>query len=122
MVGNKAFLILVDLELDRVKELKGQWGKLGEGYEERYKENWQVEVEKKVRVSLCSIFDIIDHIIDEGNRISKGTDREDDWIMFHDGFTCYWTPESQDYIRSKGFMIGNSAVWVIHIIIVLTLF
>jgi hypothetical protein len=103
VVGNKAFEIAIGLELERVKSLKNKWGKVGEGYEVRYKENWRKEVEKKVRKSLCSIFDIIDHMIDEGTRIYKGTNREDDWIMFHDGLTCYWTPESQEYIRSKGF-------------------
>jgi hypothetical protein len=42
-------------------------------------------------------------MINEDNRIYKGTDRVDDWIMFHDGLICYWTPESQEYIKSKGF-------------------
>jgi hypothetical protein len=103
VVGDKAFQVAIGLELERVKPLRNNWGRAGHGYEERYKENWRKEVEKKVKQSLCSIFDIIDHMIDEGNRIYEGTDREDDWIMFHDGLTCYWTPESQEYIKSKGF-------------------
>jgi hypothetical protein len=103
VIGNKAFEVAIDIELERVKPLKNDWGKHGQGYEERYKENWRIEVEAKVRETLCNIYYFIDHTIAEGNRIYKGTDREDDWIMFHDGLTCYWTPESQDYIKSKGF-------------------
>jgi hypothetical protein len=41
-------------------------------------------------------------MINEGNRIYKDIDRVDDWIMFHDGLTYYWTPESQECIKSKG--------------------
>ena len=54
-----------------------------------------------------SINDIIDHVIPESVNIYIGTEREDDFRIFHDGLTCWWTKESQEYIASKGFSRGQ---------------
>ena len=35
-------------ELARVKPLRGCWGAVGQGYEERWPETWEAELEEKV--------------------------------------------------------------------------
>ena len=50
-----------------------------------------------------SINDIIDHVIPESVNIYIGTEREDDFRIFCDGLTFWWTKESQEYIALNGF-------------------
>ena len=52
---------------------------------------------------LCNIKDIIDHCIDETEKAYKGTVYEHISMLYHDGLTQWWTPESQAYIASRGW-------------------
>ena len=72
-------------ELDRVKILKGSWGRHGEGYLERYEENWDLELRKSVDKKYCCVTDMMDHAIAESTKIFAGTLRADDFLIFHDG-------------------------------------
>ena len=103
VVTEKAFQMAIDLELRRVLPLKNGWKTAGYGYKDRYGDRWEVEVRKEVNKVLCSVNDIIDHVITESTKIYAGTDRADTFFIFHDGLTVWWTIESQDYIESLGF-------------------
>jgi hypothetical protein len=104
VITEKAFQLAVKLELGRVRPLKGCWKGVNYGYQERYVNTWEAEVRKEVSKTLCSINDIIDHVIKESTEVYVGTARAADFMIFHDGLTCWWTSESQEYIASKGFL------------------
>ena len=103
VISEKAFQVAMKIELDRVLPLKGCWGDVGKGYEDRFKDRWVVELRKEVNKKLCSIHDIIDHVISESERLYKNTLHAEDFRIFHDGLTVWWTPEAQEYIKDKGF-------------------
>ena len=48
---------------------------------------------------------IVDHLIDEGNRIFAGIETADTWCLFGDGLVQYWTPGAMAQLKSRGF--GN---------------
>ena len=56
-----------------------------------------------VNKKLCNIKDIIDHCIDEFEKAYKGTVYEHISMLYHNGLTQWWTPESQAYIASRGW-------------------
>jgi hypothetical protein len=102
-VWNAAF----EVERKRVMKLKGVWAG-GGGYEARYPEggsegHWQDHCAAAVNKKLCNIKDIIDHCIDELEKAYKGTVYEHISMLYHDGLTQWWTPESQAYIASRGW-------------------
>lgn len=103
VITEKALQVAIEIEIKRVKPLKGIWKRQDYGYEERYGDTWATEVRKEVSRTLCSINDIIDHVITESTNAYIGTSRANNFFIFHDGLTCWWTSESQDYIASKGF-------------------
>jgi hypothetical protein len=50
----------------------------------------------------------MDHIIAEGNRVFKGTKREDTWLIFHDHLKIWWEKELQEYLKTLACPIeGN---------------
>ena len=55
----------------------------------------------------------MDHIIQEGTRIYKGTRREHTWLIYHDHLKIWWEKESQEYLKSLSCPIeGNpSRTW-----------
>jgi hypothetical protein len=56
---------------------------------------------------------LMDHIIQEGTRIYKGTRREHTWLIYHDHLKIWWEKESQEYLKSLSCPIeGNpSRTW-----------
>ena len=103
VISEKAFQVAMKIEVDRVLPLKGCWGEAGKGYKERFGDSWEDELRKEVNKKLCSIHDIIDHVISESRRVYQHTLHAEDFRIFHDGLTVWWTPEAQAYIESKGF-------------------
>ena len=89
------------VEKARVLHTKGMW-KNG-GYEGRYGLNWKTELRAAVNEKLCSIFDIIDYMIDSSTDIYAGSTHELDFSIYHDALTQLWTPESIAYVKGKGF-------------------
>jgi hypothetical protein len=59
-------------------------------------------------VKTRTITDLMDHIIAEGNRVYKGTKREDTWLIFHDHLKIWWEKESQEYLKSLPCPIEGS--------------
>ena len=71
-------------------------------YQARYPNTWEVELKKAVNRTFCNITDIMDHIIDEGNRLYADTIYKDNWIIWHDMLSQWWTPEAQAHMASRG--------------------
>ena len=59
ILGIKSFRKALDDEYNRVKSLRGQWGPVGSGYEERYQERWGEELLKTVNEEFCCIAEIM---------------------------------------------------------------
>ena len=81
----------------------GGWGQAGNGYRERYGEDWEMELEKNVNKKTCCVKELIDHVIDESSIIYYGTESYDSFLIFHDGLSAWWEKEAQDYIETRGF-------------------
>ena len=52
---------------------------------------------------MTSIRELIDHVIDEGNRIFADTRYANSWIIYHDALPQWWETAAQRYIASRGF-------------------
>ena len=52
---------------------------------------------------MTSIRELIDHVIDEGNRIFADTRYASSWIIYHDALPQWWETAAQLYIASRGF-------------------
>ena len=103
VLGLKEYKVKMQEELDRVKILKGSWGRHGEGYLERYEENWDLELRKSIDKKYCCVTDMMDHAIAESTKIFAGTLRADDFLIFHDGLSQWWEVEAQQYLADKNF-------------------
>ena len=103
VISESAFQLVMNVEAARVLKLKGMWGGAVCGYKEKYGVHWEVMLRKSVDKTLCSIKDIVDHVITESERVYKFTLHGEDFRIFHDGLTVWWTKENQDYIELKGF-------------------
>ena len=53
--------------------------------------------------TLTSIQELVDHTIDEGNRLFAGTAFANTWLIYHDALPQWWEKETQEYIQSRGF-------------------
>ena len=102
-ISESAFQLAMNVEAARVLKLKGMWGEEECGYKEKYGVHWEVMLRKAVDKTLCSIKDIVDHVIAESERVYRFTLHGEDFRIFHDGLTVWWTKENQDYIELKGF-------------------
>jgi hypothetical protein len=93
----------VEKELARVKNQRGQWGKQGKGYPERFGDEFMIHAKNNVGKKLCSIKDIIDHVITESTAVYADTDKADTFLIYHDALSLWWSKEAQQYIESQGF-------------------
>ena len=46
---------------------------------------------------------MMDHVIEGSKRAYAGTDMEDRFVIFHDGLSLWWTPETQEHMAKRGF-------------------
>lgn len=104
VVGVKTYNEHVQKELTRVIALKGQWGKVREGYVERYGNERAIEeARKNVNKEYCVITDIMKHVINESNKMFEGTSEYETFVIFHDGLKAWWEKEAQAYLATLGF-------------------
>lgn len=82
VITEKALQVAIETEIKRVMPLKGVWRGEGYSYAQRYGETWEFEVRKEVSRTLCSINDIIDHVITESTKTYVGTARANDFLFF----------------------------------------
>ena len=52
--------------------------------------------------ALMCVTDLMQHAIDEGNRLFADTPYKDSWFIFHDHLSAWWEKEAQDYLRQRG--------------------
>lgn len=96
---------------------------MGQGYEERWPETREAELEEKVSQKLVCITkvspifqqansiraqtsltrQIMAHVIDESTSAFAGTSHASDFFIFHDGLSAWWEGEAQAYLASRGF-------------------
>ena len=78
----------------------------GGPYQARYGNNWREEVVERLgrdSDAVRSVTDLIDHTIEEGNRVFSDTPFADCWMIYHDAISLWWSKGTQRYIESKGF-------------------
>eukprot|EP00966_Prymnesium_polylepis_P158986 3674688-Prymnesium_polylepis.2 len=51
------------------------------------------------------------HTIDEGNRLFKGTPDEKTWMINCDRLSSWWEVEAQDYLEKRGFKDRQVRAW-----------
>ena len=93
VVGPKTYKQAWDAEIGRVANLKctgksGVWkdaGKDLEGraYQARWPVTWREKLKEKVDKTYCCVTELIQHAIDEGNRLFADTPYKDTW------YVCY---------------------------------
>ena len=90
-------------EMERVKILKGPWGRVGEGYIERYgsEEKGIEEATAVVSKKYCNIADIMDHVVAESKKVYENTEYRDNFLIFHDGLKQWWAADAQQYLHDK---------------------
>ena len=101
IVGPQQFKKQADIELARVKTLKGTWANFPNGYQERYKDQWadnvRIAVQKRKRI--LSVIHLMSHVVKESKKLYAGTDAADRFMIFHDHLSCWWENDAQAYLR-----------------------
>ena len=67
----------------------------------RFGPNWRDHLPAKF--DMVSIKELIDHVIDEGNRLFADTRFAKTWLIYHDALPQWWEKGAQDHIRARGF-------------------
>jgi hypothetical protein len=104
LLSYKAWKTAVKKEMAYRRNMKKKgWApyKTENPYLERYGDAWEEHLElspalKKFR----SVHHLVDHLIADGNRIFKDTNRSDTWMIYHDHLKIFWEKETLDYIKS----------------------
>ena len=115
VIGPAAFEKRIVAEVQRVRNLKTtgttrsvHWKDAGEGleggpYEARYGDDWREEVIERIgkgNNAVCSVVAMMEHIINEGNRLFEDTPYKDTWFIYHDALSQWWSAAAQDYMES----------------------
>ena len=56
-----------------------------------------------MRKTLCSVTDLMDHVINTSTAAYAGTERALGFFIFHDGLSTWWEALAQAYMRARGF-------------------
>ena len=91
VVGPKTYNEALAAELERVANLdctgvSGVWknaGKNLEGraYQARWPDTWKEKLKAKVDKTYCNVIELVQHAIDEGNRLFADTPYSDTWYV-----------------------------------------
>ena len=105
-------------EVRRVQALKttgtprsAHWKDAGEGleggpYEAKYGDTWREMVKAKIgsgQDAVCNVVDLMAWSIAEGNRLFADTPFKDNWVIYHDALSSWWSKEAQAWMREQGF-------------------
>ena len=78
----------------------------GGPYEARFGSNWRQEVENTIgkgpNAVIC-VTKLMQHAIDEGNRMFADTPYRYTWVIYHDVLSAWWSKEAQVYMTVRGF-------------------
>eukprot|EP00966_Prymnesium_polylepis_P321284 7377587-Prymnesium_polylepis.1 len=85
----------------------------GGRFQMRWPKDWQERLKAECaknhrgRQAMTCVIDWADHLIDEGDRLFKGTPYESSsptpWVLYHDALTQWWEQGTQAHLRSRGF-------------------
>ena len=70
-------------------------------YESRFGDDWTDHLPTSFK--LTSIQGLVDHVIQEGNRLFADTRWKDSWKIYHDALPQWWERKTQEYIEERGF-------------------
>ena len=72
-------------------------------YRNKYGPTWEEELRKTMRSrKVVWVNDEIIHLVAEGNRIYKGTDQANSWVVYHDALSQWWDPMAQELMERLG--------------------
>jgi hypothetical protein len=107
------------LEMQRPKTMKSYINAKGKGgvwnvkdkehgktnpYRARYgDDHWEEKVNEQVNKTLCNVTDLIDHAIDQGNLMFADTKYKDNWVLWHDALSSWWSAAAQEHMKKRGF-------------------
>lgn len=77
-------------------------------------DGWRDAVLKKVESgdhALLSVTKLMQHSIDEGNRLFADTPYADTWMINSDRLSAWWEVEAQDYLEERGFKDRQVRAW-----------
>ena len=60
---------------------------------------------------LICVTELMQHTIDEGNRLFKDTKFADSWMINSDRLSSWWEVEAQNYLRERGFFYRHVSAW-----------
>jgi hypothetical protein len=107
IVGVKKYNLLLQLEFKRVRGLKTMWTADEKAAANPYIAKWgsaNWESKLPVKFKWMCITDLMDHVVEQGNVVFKGTTREHDWVIYHDRLSQWWEEESQEYLETQHHM------------------
>ena len=61
------------------------------------------ELKKAVDKKYSCITDLMDHAIEQSENIYRDKDMFDNFYIFHDGLSLWWTKSAQDHMRHRGY-------------------
>ena len=77
-------------------------------------DGWREAVLEKVGSgdhALICVTELMQHTIDEGNRLFRGTPHENTWVISCDRLSAWWEKEAQDYLTERGFFDRQVRAW-----------
>lgn len=119
VVGPVAYEKLFRAEIKRVSELKTtgtrssvHWKQAGEGleggpYQAKFGSRWKQEVKAALgrgSGAVRNVTDLMDHCISEGNRLFANTPFKDNWVLYHDALSSWWSEGAQSHMKEKDFV------------------
>jgi len=79
----------------------------GNVYKQRYEKEgqgvWEAKLNEVVARKFTCVTALMDHAIEQGNKMFAGAAHEDDWVIYHDCLTAWWCPDAQRHMTAKGF-------------------
>ena len=75
-------------------------------YQTKYGDGWGQTVSDKLgkgSKALCCVTSLMKHTIQEGNRIFKGAEFENNWIMHHDTLSSWWSVGAEEFMMGDDF-------------------
>jgi len=110
VLSPEAFQKKMDAELRRVEGMSWPWtakktkGGQWLGYKGRWPDTWEVELRAAVKKGgFVCVTELMDHVIDESERVYKGTVAEGKFSIFHDCLLQWWTPKAQEFMKARGY-------------------
>ena len=87
------------------------WKKRGEGlpggaYQAKYGRLWKRKVKEQIGKgsnTVCNVTDLMDHAINEGTLLFRGTPYERTWVIYHDALSAWWSAAAQEHMRKRKF-------------------